>query len=111
RRHTRSKRDWSSDVCSSDLVFTVAQHWVLQRASRCKTVHHVRHLVCIRCCCINLGLRLGNARSCNQLLRLGDLLSRVYGPDTVAQFAKICHVVSLLPAKFLFSQCESVPGG
>src|SRR5699024_8116188 len=21
RRHTRSKRDWSSDVCSSDLVF------------------------------------------------------------------------------------------
>src|SRR5699024_10798102 len=24
RRHTRSKRDWSSDVCSSDLVLTVA---------------------------------------------------------------------------------------
>src|SRR5699024_12054523 len=23
RRHTRSKRDWSSDVCSSDLKFTV----------------------------------------------------------------------------------------
>src|SRR5699024_7191462 len=22
RRHTRSKRDWSSDVCSSDLVWT-----------------------------------------------------------------------------------------
>src|SRR5699024_11399740 len=22
RRHTRSKRDWSSDVCSSDLSFT-----------------------------------------------------------------------------------------
>src|SRR5699024_12083989 len=22
RRHTRSKRDWSSDVCSSDLVFS-----------------------------------------------------------------------------------------
>src|SRR5207249_7211725 len=22
RRHTRSKRDWSSDVCSSDLYFT-----------------------------------------------------------------------------------------
>src|SRR5207249_8999969 len=21
RRHTRSKRDWSSDVCSSDLIF------------------------------------------------------------------------------------------
>src|SRR5207249_9328914 len=23
RRHTRSKRDWSSDVCSSDLVFQI----------------------------------------------------------------------------------------
>src|SRR5699024_10084396 len=23
RRHTRSKRDWSSDVCSSDLLFVV----------------------------------------------------------------------------------------
>src|SRR5699024_11455851 len=22
RRHTRSKRDWSSDVCSSDLLYT-----------------------------------------------------------------------------------------
>src|SRR5699024_11883524 len=25
RRHTRSKRDWSSDVCSSDLVLHVPQ--------------------------------------------------------------------------------------
>src|SRR5699024_11762726 len=24
RRHTRSKRDWSSDVCSSDLLFLAA---------------------------------------------------------------------------------------
>src|SRR5699024_11829155 len=24
RRHTRSKRDWSSDVCSSDLILGVA---------------------------------------------------------------------------------------
>src|SRR5699024_11319928 len=24
RRHTRSKRDWSSDVCSSDLAFSLA---------------------------------------------------------------------------------------
>src|SRR5699024_11516716 len=26
RRHTRSKRDWSSDVCSSDLVIWTGQH-------------------------------------------------------------------------------------
>src|SRR3989440_8179006 len=28
RRHTRSDRDWSSDVCSSDLVLTVAPYHV-----------------------------------------------------------------------------------
>src|SRR5207249_5926511 len=27
RRHTRSKRDWSSDVCSSDLRERLADHW------------------------------------------------------------------------------------
>src|SRR5699024_11334116 len=26
RRHTRSKRDWSSDVCSSDLLFQRTYH-------------------------------------------------------------------------------------
>src|SRR5207249_9134902 len=26
RRHTRSKRDWSSDVCSSDLTCSAARH-------------------------------------------------------------------------------------
>src|SRR5207249_8090239 len=28
RRHTRSKRDWSSDVCSSDLVEFEARYWI-----------------------------------------------------------------------------------
>ena len=28
RRHTRLRRDWSSDVCSSDLLFVLAG-WVL----------------------------------------------------------------------------------
>src|SRR5699024_7541429 len=27
RRHTRSKRDWSSDVCSSDLMFGILGHF------------------------------------------------------------------------------------
>src|SRR5207249_6325621 len=30
RRHTRSKRDWSSDVCSSDLTYQ-RHGWKLQR--------------------------------------------------------------------------------
>src|SRR5690606_40962964 len=27
RRHTRFSRDWSSDVCSSDLVYIIAWYW------------------------------------------------------------------------------------
>src|SRR5690606_34813073 len=28
RRHTRFSRDWSSDVCSSDLEFRTTQNWI-----------------------------------------------------------------------------------
>src|SRR5699024_11606723 len=31
RRHTRSKRDWSSDVCSSDLMPQTREHILLSR--------------------------------------------------------------------------------
>src|SRR6266513_5908202 len=37
RRHTRSKRDWSSDVCSSDLLRDTpawATHWMSNRDRR-----------------------------------------------------------------------------
>src|SRR5699024_11691023 len=35
RRHTRSKRDWSSDVCSSDLASTLAYRNVEQLFRAC----------------------------------------------------------------------------
>src|SRR5699024_2326282 len=34
--HTRSKRDWSSDVCSSDLPISKPKSWILGRSSRAK---------------------------------------------------------------------------
>src|SRR5699024_11579043 len=34
RRHTRSKRDWSSDVCSSDLIVMVLHDQTVAVASR-----------------------------------------------------------------------------
>src|SRR5207249_7420491 len=40
RRHTRSKRDWSSDVCSSDLVARV--HVVENRVEVVAFLHAVR---------------------------------------------------------------------
>src|SRR5699024_11336436 len=39
RRHTRSKRDWSSDVCSSDLT-GLSWHRCLARHGR--LLHHLR---------------------------------------------------------------------
>src|SRR5699024_11962265 len=39
RRHTRSKRDWSSDVCSSDLVY----HW-LSRKNNTISGHEEKNL-------------------------------------------------------------------
>src|SRR5699024_11909236 len=34
RRHTRSKRDWSSDVCSSDLYHKNSNMWEYTRKTR-----------------------------------------------------------------------------
>src|SRR5699024_12038801 len=42
RRHTRSKRDWSSDVCSSDLAPTCAIRWPARP--------EVRRRLCSPCC-------------------------------------------------------------
>src|SRR5699024_11752908 len=39
RRHTRSKRDWSSDVCSSDLVAAWTQAEVTEEAIGTRTAH------------------------------------------------------------------------
>src|SRR2546428_10371423 len=36
RRHTRSDRDWSSDVCSSDLVTEVDKNLTLERLPESK---------------------------------------------------------------------------
>src|SRR6266498_5703787 len=34
RRHTRCGRDWSSDVCSSDLIVPEVREWVIERIER-----------------------------------------------------------------------------
>src|SRR5207249_9712134 len=40
RRHTRSKRDWSSDVCSSDLFLLMEAAWELSMDDTGGPVHH-----------------------------------------------------------------------
>src|SRR5699024_11231673 len=54
RRHTRSKRDWSSDVCSSDLhdnIFEIGSgkgHFTLELVQRCNfvTAIEIDHKLC-----------------------------------------------------------------
>src|SRR5215467_15967521 len=46
RRHTRLQGDWSSDVCSSDLVDEPAEHakqlaYVVEMQAGCRLVQHV----------------------------------------------------------------------
>src|SRR5699024_11793950 len=44
RRHTRSKRDWSSDVCSSDLIdvsLDVLIHGTSRKPAHPGLIHHI----------------------------------------------------------------------
>src|SRR5699024_11966486 len=43
RRHTRSKRDWSSDVCSSDLQGILCHFFLL----RCPVRHDIHDLIAL----------------------------------------------------------------
>src|SRR6266403_2801516 len=45
RRHTRSLRDWSSDVCSSDLMQPLEQSVVLGRQSKRVPAHRVLDVI------------------------------------------------------------------
>src|SRR5699024_11833904 len=39
RRHTRSKRDWSSDVCSSDLLFLRYENYC--QLNKCSSIFYL----------------------------------------------------------------------
>src|SRR5207248_8260158 len=74
RRHTRSYGDWSSDVCSSDLIREMAELDAGLRVStralgggdlgRGQMVEALRHE--LRECPDDLGARLAVARLCDQ---------------------------------------------
>src|SRR5699024_11294793 len=50
RRHTRSKRDWSSDVCSSDLEIELSNNfeYILNRLSANFTTYELAEFTAIR---------------------------------------------------------------
>src|SRR5699024_11816241 len=53
RRHTRSKRDWSSDVCSSDLVVTAE---IVARACGRQTVTQATDVIVVAD--LEVGIRI-----------------------------------------------------
>ena len=79
--HTAVRSDHENGCDVS--VFALTQHVMLQRRGGSQLIHDAGHLSRIRLRCFYPGLRLGNARGSNKLLGLGDLLSRINGPDAV----------------------------
>src|SRR5699024_11266232 len=78
RRHTRSKRDWSSDVCSSDLahatvtrnhedgcalrILRLPDHLVIQGAGGSQTLDHLGDLMSVRLRSVDASLSLRDPR-------------------------------------------------
>src|SRR5437868_15547434 len=85
RRHTRSKRDWSSDVCSSDLGMTRTSSgflWVSVAAMRAPVAHWARFIALgVR------GMEIGRA-SCRERVEharaAGELKNDVLEPAGAA---------------------------
>src|SRR5699024_5413050 len=48
RRHTRSKRDWSSDVCSSDLYTTISNDEVWDKLRKAYTEYETKRSLFIQ---------------------------------------------------------------
>src|SRR5699024_11294097 len=93
RRHTRSKRDWSSDVCSSDLFFFRVFPQKFKHQD-----HHIRRNVHLQISC--LGTHQSQLNPCifqNSLQFLGR---------TLPQTGQFFHAPSLI----VVCQADQPPG-
>src|SRR5699024_12231260 len=55
RRHTRSKRDWSSDVCSSDLYLAIISLIRLEKELRVRSIPFSYFSGTLSSFCVNLS--------------------------------------------------------
>src|SRR5699024_11411470 len=87
RRHTRSKRDWSSDVCSSDLAGTVSAALCCAPDSTAAAQHRAADTVPAPFLCrrkgTDRGLQIGRA-SCRER----EWQLRVWGGDQAVRERK-----------------------
>src|SRR5207249_6483455 len=85
RRHTRSKRDWSSDVCSSDLrtlhrvgMITMAKR-IRALASQCEGAVMIEFaiiatlLLTVTCGMVDFSLALYQWNAASKAVELGDI--------------------------------------
>src|SRR5207249_8478731 len=77
RRHTRSKRDWSSDVCSSDLGGL--QHLDVRRHFEAAPTTSRRRAPCERA---PLALPQGERQGCGDRSRRGEKVAAVHGSSS-----------------------------
>src|SRR5207245_3409401 len=96
RRHTRCYRDWSSDVCSSDLVETATYRW-----TRVATLDldEVRHLYPIIWTLEMLAISLAQHRFLtSDLERMREANARLYERSEERRVGKECG--------FMCMRCE-----
>src|SRR5699024_375511 len=78
RRHTRSKRDWSSDVCSSDLQQHNASYQHGAGSKRAQAAHQVGALE------LTAGI-LGTGVQCNRAINVAEQCSEQYNANDPQQ--------------------------
>src|SRR5699024_12077909 len=78
RRHTRSKRDWSSDVCSSDLLLHEEQKPILKRMIAWEIALWYANLYTkdgAKQALYYLNIAISGEKNCDQQRRIAVLLS------------------------------------
>src|SRR5699024_11463660 len=97
RRHTRSKRDWSSDVCSSDLVVAATARIVARIINSCFRSDHSQfqsHKPHQRLESRPRGLLAGNGPVVQRIVRIGvDLRSEEHTSELQSRFDLVCRLL------------------
>src|SRR5207249_7826758 len=101
RRHTRSKRDWSSDVCSSDLTATIGTATVTISASGGGASHSTSIALTVATVtlrtttttvtCIPASINFGSVTTCTALVN--DTRSEEHTSELQSRFDLVCRLL------------------
>src|SRR5699024_4888941 len=96
RRHTRSKRDWSSDVCSSDLRTVQTNHYTI---------------ILYRFQCFNRFIIIRMICTFRYIFHIDDFIVLIKDKHTACEQSEFLHYDAVVPAEgkiFMITQGYSV---